>query len=285
MIMRRAFTLVELIVVIGVIALLMAIGLGLSVAGIGLSRRAVCATKLRQIYATFEVHAQGLARTPVFRPFPGGYAWPNIPYNVVRHTKLFVCPEEPDVKEVIAPVYELYTSADDLLIPFAPLEGSCRVTDYGNYTEYRFESGGGVVDYNDVVFHVSNTVPPVATLSPDEWSFRGVGTMSLYRNGEVVPGWEDFRDVPAGEEFIMEGTGKTSYGINAEAENVRIDQFKIVVLDYDRTVANSGEDIAASLAAGARHLGRLNVLFSTGVVRACTPGELDPIARSELWWP
>ncbi len=282
---RRAFTLIELLIVLTILALLMAITMGFFASGSRLAKRASCANNLRQINAGFAAYAVEMASVSTAQPFPGGHAWPAVPFEIVPNVKLFVCPEEPDVKEIVAPVYSLHTTADDMLIPFAPLEGHCRVVDKGDYIEYRFESGGGVVDYNDVVFHVSKTVPPIATLSPDFWSFRGVGTMSLRRNGKVVVGWEDFRDVGAGEQFVMEGTGQTSYGINAEAENIITGQRRIIVLDYDRTIANGGEDMVESIAAGARHRGRLNVLLGTGEVVLFWPDELHPVECFEIWWP
>ena len=65
-------------------------------------------------------------------------------------------------------------------------------------------------------------------------------------------------------------------------------QDTIVVLDYDRLVANNGEDVGAKVRESARHLGCLNVLFAGGSVETRTVNDLDPQfskASAERWTP
>ncbi|HDZ19694.1 hypothetical protein LCGC14_0015390 [marine sediment metagenome] len=284
---RRGFTLTEMLLALGVIGVLFSILVPSFLSAMAVGRRTVCATNLRQIDVAFRARALAISGAAVIRPFPERTEWPSVPYDTVPNTEMFLCPDQPEPLESTPPVYELYTRVDDLFIPFAPTPGRCIVNDRDDYMEYRFESGGGIVDYNDVVFHVTKTKPPIATFMPDGdgGPFRGVGQMSLYVNGEIVTGWEDFSDLATGKQLIMVGEDMTSYGINAQARHIRVSERKVIVLDYDHLIANHTEDVSLGLAAGARHLGKLNVLLGVGAVCTYLPDEVDPQRHPQLWTP
>jgi len=108
--------------------------------------------------------------------------------------------------------------------------------------------------------------------------------MSLRHKGEVVPGWEDFRNVEAGSSFLMTRGGETSYGINAMAENIAVGGAdKIILLDCVSIVANGGEDVSLYLDESARHLGKLNVLFADSSVHTKGEMEVDPAVYPDMW--
>lgn len=280
---RRGFTLIELLVVVTIIALMAMIVMPSVGAAREVARKVGCASNLHHISLAFQ-SGRAITASGVRRPYPNMDDWPAIPQDVLSDERMYLCLEQPVGNESEASDYALYATAAGMLIPFA--KGSnVHVIDHGGSLEYRFEAGGQGAngDFNDVVFTIPKTGAKIATLTPDGSSFRGLGTMSLRYKGEVVPGWEDFRNVEAGMSFLMTGSG-TSYGINAMAENIGVGAAeKIIVLDYVSIVANTGEDMPRYLDESARHRGMLNVLFSDSSVRSKGPMELNPWIYPDLW--
>ena len=84
---------------------------------------------------------------------------------------------------------------------------------------------------------------------------------------------------------------RTSYGANNLIQSTRVGSDSIVVLDYEKGIANvAGDDanpIEFTIYKAARHRGMSNVLFGDGSTRLMTLGEIDPnhSETEEKWIP
>lgn len=287
---RSAFTLVELLVVIAIIALLAAVVAPSVQSALDIARRTKCGSNLHQIHAAFPMARTGGAGGQGAL-YPSVYEWPTIPQTVIGEGPIFWCPEGPteDKMEGQAGDYELFLQdqgAEGMYVSFQPTSAHPwrLVHDRGSYWEYWFEDGklmdidGGV----DFVFHVSKTKPRVAVfqdVSHNTWRVT-----SLVFQREVVPGWEDLSDNAKGDQFVMDGGGLSNYGLNSSAAaRYSVAPDTIVLLDYDRTIANFGEDVGEYLDDAARHIGTINVLHADGSVASRRPIELDPIVSPDPW--
>ncbi len=272
----RAFTLIELLIVIAIVALLVALMVPTFSKAKSLARSAACAGNLHHVGEAFTVSLGT-------RPHPDPLEWPQCPQDAVPGGGIYLCPEADDAMADISQ-YEIWLQYEEVYISFedtSAVEGLCKVIDKGDYTEYWFDDGW-YRDLDDFLFHVSKTTPKVATFRPD---LAGVGhgrIVSLCRRREVVLGWEDLRNRSAGDSFTLDGEGLTNYGINSRLNEVSTSAM-LVLLDYPRLRAHEGEDVTKELDQGARHLGQLNVLWGDFSVRAAGPTALDPWVHPELW--
>ena len=297
---RRAFTLIELLVVVTIIALLITIALPTLGYARTLARSAKCQGRLHQLAAAF--HAVGVVSSdgqavPVHRPD----VWPGVPLNTVRDERIYQCPEEPRTSGNIREYY-IHSNFDGqsfngmgLDIYFDDSEANCKIlTDTADYTDYGFDDGrawdldtGSI----DITIRVTKREPKTGTYmssSYQGWSGEGgPGILSLRIGGQTVEGWEDFRRVAQGDSFLI-GGGVTNYGMNAKVGVHEVAPDTIVLLDYDRTIANDGEDIGTHLAeVTRRHRGKINVLFADESVKSIWSGQLDPSVpeAAEKWDP
>jgi len=274
----RAFTLIELLIVIAIVALLVALMVPSFSKVKELARSAACVSNLHHLGGAFTL-ALGT------KPRPDPDQWPQCPQDAAPDAGIYLCPEAdnatPDISQ-----YEIWLQDEGYYITFedtSAIEGLCNVFDRGEYVEYWFDDGW-YRDVDDFLFHVSKTNPKVATFRPD---LAGIGhgrIVSLCRRREVVPGWEDLRNRVAHDSFTLDGEGLTNYGINARLTETSTPAV-VLLLDYTRMRAHSGEDVTLELDQAARHLGQLNVLWADLSVRAAGPTALDPWVHPELWEP
>jgi len=281
---RTAFTLVELLVVVGIVALLVAILAPQLQHARGTARRAVCANNLHQIHQGF-VSARTKDPTHT-RQFPGPKDWPYIPMNVLAASEVYRCPEKPETISDLNEYY-LYSHYVGVEIPFEVGDWCRIVRETDEYVEYGFEDGVYPDLYTgtiDIFIQVTKRAPRVGTHTSE--SYEGCtaegGKLSLCRRGEII--WDDFSKVPKGSTFEM-GEGITNYGINAAVGRYRVAPETLVLLDYNDLVANNGEDVAEGLQDSARHKGRLNTLSAGGSVHTYGPSEIDPNLDDGLWTP
>ncbi|MBT3201128.1 MAG: prepilin-type N-terminal cleavage/methylation domain-containing protein [Phycisphaerales bacterium] len=99
---RKAFTLIELMVVIAIIALLVMISVPAVQSAMGTYRSTQCANNLKRLGEGFFTASDTLAMStgPIALKAPGAAGlypsamiWPSIPHNVVEDIELFKCPE------------------------------------------------------------------------------------------------------------------------------------------------------------------------------------------------
>lgn len=282
---RRAFTLVELLVVVAIVALL--VGLlapELSVAR-SHARSALCRQNLRQLAGAFR-GAAGLAKLP--DAYPEGRIWPAVPMNALSKSGVYKCPEA-DIQIASVNGYQV-RSEEGFYIDF--IDGvrnvdCCIIEARGDgYADYSFEDLGmdhSDKDYRDIVIRIYDGPPGKGRVIFEDTGYAD----SLCYQKQVVPGFEDLRNNvhPKEPNEFMLGGGETNYGINAAAHAVQPRPQTIVLLDYDRLVANNAEDMQKHLADSARHRRRLNVLRADDSVTGHGPMELDPDVRPDWWSP
>jgi len=294
---RPAFTLVELLVVVAVIALLLSAMVPSLSATRSIARSTQCKANLRQIGQAFRAAGGAGGPASAGKAFPAPNAWPTIPRNVLPDDAIYQCPEKHAVHYSINEYYIHTNYAGGIDIAFAEDRdtGLCRVIeDNANSTLYGFEDGNvpdlwtGTVD---VYIRVSKTIPQIGTNETQSYQGYSTGVLSLWKGGSAVPGWEDFRRVAHGATFVM-ASGNTSYGYNAEAHRSELPPDTVVVLDYPERVANTPVDslgLSANLVEAARrHRGTLNLLFADGSARGMGPTEIDPLLSADnarRWTP
>jgi len=294
---RKAFTLVELLVVVSLIALLITILAPSLSRAKELAMMTRCQHNLHEVSQAFHaaanasVGAVGLDERLDLLHNPA--TWPNVPMNAVSELSIYKCPGQPETSYSVDQYYihsnfdGTNTDGTGLDIYFDKGHELCRIVEETDeYIDYGFEDGVWYDLYHgsiDVLVRVSKTSPPTGTYLYDTYRGHTTGTLSLCVHGKVI--WDDFRNVAMGQTFSFEG-GFTNYGMNGRVGRHDIPAGTIVLLDYDRVVANRNEDITSYLLdAAKRHAGKINVLFRDGSVRAFGPAGLEPdIGSNDRMW-
>ncbi len=296
---RRAagFTLVELLVVIGVVALLVAIlipSLGRSRA---LARAAVCRSNLHQLWST--LHAGGDLALPDSTGWVG-FVFDHGAKGVLR------CPE--DDREA-GPggtldnyfiyhwhllTYHIYAPIAEAIQPDAPLGSGVFIQMKAerpseNVTEIYLEGGGAL----RVILGSPTVIEGIYTFgmgayrpwgSSQHWVVERVG--DSYEKRMHLLGTDNLAG-PIEPERLVLGGAFASYGMNNQVRPVGGGTDQLLLLDYERTVADvdgrgACDDILAETVAP-RHLGRCNGLRVDGSCGPLWPWQLD--ADAPLWRP
>ncbi len=102
---RAAFTLVELLVVIGILAILAAILFPVIASATHASRRAHCLSNLRQLYMAQKMYSDDYDRTLV--PARAGlYTWSVILQSHLKNDRILICPED-QAPQTVSGLYDL----------------------------------------------------------------------------------------------------------------------------------------------------------------------------------
>jgi len=316
---RNAFTLVEVMIVIAVIALLLMILLPSYQRAAAMTRATICRNNLAKLSTAFATHAGGAGASTIKGAFglPASDVWPAVPYDVCPVTALFTCPEMEE-KSIFA-------------LPKNPLEGLTYACTNRNFEIPITEVGiGGLhigtrrgqdsrAPYIEIVLEDVETRISTNTFDHDD----GDGLMRVYleSNGKVVikllnyscgekncmrykgkPLYPDETTDPISPIYGWLGPGASkvnrevslsqgmqcTYGINERSGQLRYGDARVLLVDYDKTIVNLSDPKCPQMLSDAaqRHLGKLNVLFADGAVKATGPTNLDPLlGGQELWAP
>jgi prepilin-type N-terminal cleavage/methylation domain-containing protein len=292
---RHAFTLIELLVVVAVIALLAVLITPSLHSSFSVARKVQCASNLGEIGKAFQL-AQSASNDQNATLYPTVYQWPEIPQTTVDNGGIFICPE--DTTPIEEKNKETGSNLEDYALFLPQEKGGMYINfqtsdarpyrlvhDRGDYWEFWFEDGRlkDIDNGVDFVFHVTKSLPHVAEFQ--DVSHNTPRITSLTFKEKTVTGWENLSLNAMGDDIIMGGTGlPCDYGSNSSvASRDTVSPGTIIVLDYNAPVANYGEDMSESLEAGARHIGKNNVLYNTGSVMSKTPIELNPLVAPEPW--
>ena len=317
---RRAFTLVELLVVVAIIALLCAIILPSLGGAKELARAAHCSSNLHQLGVAWSVHHA--KTTAAHQPNLAAPFWTAELLAVAgREPELLLCASdaEPSRSGLETAALRVYSGGNflyDMDLEAGQFTRYMSDEQFGEWSGggyggaapgsneggggssyyLAFEDirpGGGDMDFNDIVIHVNVDSDGVTELSLG-YSSAGYG-FDLVSGGSIIQaGLKNFNGT------IRLANFPTSYGMNVAAQALG-DSGKgrsILMLDYCRSVANcAGPDAVDNWAdwtvdngrvVFARHSRQANVLYTDGHVDRKHPFEIDPdappIAR-RLWLP
>ncbi|MCP4375677.1 MAG: type II secretion system protein, partial [bacterium] len=296
---QKAFTLIELLVVIAIIALLAVLMIPTMSTVRDRALQVQCESNLHQIYAAFPVALAKPARQS--KPFyPAIYEWPEIPQIAITNTTIFSCPADlsPEDEEG-----EPTKSLEDYALFLREENGGIYINfqltdalpyrmvfDRGDYWEFWFEEGGCKDihlgrSFVDFIFHVSKSKPHTVKYMVNSGDHDTPEVTDVVYKKQVVPGWENLSLRAKGDEFLVGSLGAPSdYALNASvASRENIAPGTILMLDYNMTTANHGEDMDEHLAAAARHMGKLNLIRADGSITTMGPSELNPLVYPEPW--
>jgi len=297
----RAFTLVELLVVVGIIALLTTIMVPSYSALISRSRQAVCASHLHQIMIAFkaaqDANLAAAGRGKPEAPFPVEETWPAVPYDMIREANQLKCPEDHRVSSDFIRTLKYQSAMGGHFIAFEP-SFDCVIRrgrdDLGAYTEYAIEENpgwggtwsGSIYGFseNDGVWRIyDGKVRRKLTLMSYTCAFY---TNRLWFNGEML--WTNLAQHQKESLWLTDST--PSYGLNTDVGGRKsVNPDTIVLTDFvDRIIEPFDDpDVQTRLydPESARHRGKLNVLFADGRITALTPEELAPAVFPDRWTP
>jgi prepilin-type N-terminal cleavage/methylation domain-containing protein/prepilin-type processing-associated H-X9-DG protein len=313
---RRAFTLVELLVVVAIIALLVAMLVPQFSTARKLARSTVCRNNLNKL-AQGMIEAQNkpdLGGAISGTPYPDPAIWPAVPMNVVPNTNVFICPEftNPANDQVMGLQYKsgiggaFVDFKDGAMGPHGIV--SCRSrtgsNGQGRYVEFVIEENpdypcafGQSTDAgypsvncyseNDGVWRFYETSSP-GVRKVELVNYTCGATNELWLNGKQY--WTNLAG-HVNDQVLMPWVA-TSYGINSQITGYTIKPNTIVLVDWDNRLVDMTDTagVAAKLPQTqiARHNGQLNVLFADQSVRTMGPSEINPAITSiaqDLWKP
>jgi len=316
----RAFTLVELLVAVGIIAILVAVMLPELSTARALARSAICRHNLSQISAGFASAASEYSKgRGAAMAYPNARDWPGVPYTFVPYDRLFICPEDnPGDWDLIAGLEYIsgyspnphYPFVDGYIGPAGKIcsRGRRGSDENGEYWEFVFEEafayehgcdfydqrpwypGGSYYSDNDGVFRIYDNIPGRGrVLKLHEYTCYAGNTATLF--GEGLFDRKGTLEGYKGCERVLTAF-YTSYGMNRNCHQYRVAPDTVVAIDFEQDkddidfVADPDrQDINDRLNLSGRHLGRINTLSADGSVQGRYPGELYPQTNPDAWSP
>jgi prepilin-type processing-associated H-X9-DG protein/prepilin-type N-terminal cleavage/methylation domain-containing protein len=301
--MRRAFTLVELLVVITIIAMLIAL-LMPAVSGVReAGRKAHCANNLYQIGKAY-ANRNAKVGSPMAAE---GWTGALLPY-LEKQAVMYVCPNATQ-NTGTAPLTTVgslaLTRYPGTTIQIEVQPGPhCRAKNgtFGAGTfEMLFEYDGSGGDWDDTVMRfdslgdgkmritcTENDRGPNPT--PEKQAQGSFGSVFYDPSGKEILRVQQGQMPGASAEFRV-AVESAHYGMNNRAERMTGDSHRILVVEYLKLVADvvgvDARDVWMQQVAP-RHSGALNVLYVDGHVDTRRPRDIDPSVpaiQAELWRP
>jgi len=298
--MRRAFTLVELLVVISIIGLLVGLLMPAVQAARESGRKAQCMNNLHQIGVAFN-NRNAKKGTPCWA---AGWTGELLPY-MENQASMYVCPnakwEQKDTQTDSVGSLDLTRHPGDTIRIDCKPGPHCQVNGtFGSGTfDLTFEYDGGGGDWDDSVLRFDslgngmmrvtcyandrgpNPTPDVqaqGSFSSIFYSLSGATVLSVAQG-----------EMPGRSAVFRLGIDRAHYGMNCRAHRLVRDAHRILVVEYHKTVANvvglDARDVWIEQVAP-RHSGLLNVLYVDGRVETQSPTAINPEipAIQNEWW-
>jgi prepilin-type N-terminal cleavage/methylation domain-containing protein len=303
---RRAFTLIEVLVVISVIALLVGIlmpSLG-KLKAVGVSAK--CKRNLKDIGLSFTLAKASQDCNTMGGGYPDSKYWPETPYQWNQVDSIYQCPSvtTADFTETAPPAstqdvmgrFQYFspmgkTDGTGLLRSFT--SGASVITRRGQengrwYTEYLVENDGSAPSWDrddDGIWRlwdIAKGEKRKFTLMHYHCGWWN----GLYMDGK--PYWPHPLTTHVNDS-VMFAAVYTDYGINKNSGQLSLASGdKILVLDFNGTIADPGSSASefnSKLLRSARHDGKINVLFGNHSVDTFGPTELSPLINPRIWRP
>ena len=319
---RKAFTLVELLVVVGIVALLVAILTPSLTRARSQARSAVCQSNLHQLDQGFEASynlriSGGGQYSQVGALYPEGTRWPGTPMDSTKTEGIYKCPEDETM-----PAWSSLSNLKYLPPPgfgvtvdlSAPDNGMWIMSrsgedDKGAYRDFAIQDDGSVgamswhgwldIDglfrvYESGLIWIMTSIPNIPEYSGAYTSSPGVRDRAsscgdynrIFLGDKPAFGTDGCVQTYRGQKFQMEDwDSNTNYAINSYAYLSR-KSLRVVLVDYKKKLIADPDTGAATeqlLHDSARHLGRLNVLMSDRSVINMPPMALSPQTDLGNW--
>ena len=320
---RNAFTLLEVLVVIAIIALLATLLMPTFKDIRMQSRRLLCANNLKEIRVALQLASSkpDLSGRITNNPYPDPAEWPAVPYKTVPMMSIYVCPEDTELKwpaSLDGVPGMTYKSAMCTYEEFPIAHGTfCKARRGedadGAYTEFVVEentghySAHGYACFGAEFWENRPWYPSGPDWSNNDGLFRfydekdGVRKFKLqyctcgmdnklYYFGELI--WHPLKSHVGTSMDLCINTVYSSYGINSAVRPSGIAPHTILILDYpDRMACYTDSIIDKTKIAdqldevSQRHGGKVNVLLGDGSVRTVGASELKPTIDPAPWSP